>query len=234
MAIARAVKRFWKDVTVENRGIRLDGKPVRTPGRLPLILPNDALAQAVAHEWRAVESEIKPHEMPLTGLSNAAIERIAPDTAAYAAGLAVYGETDLLCYRADAPPPLIERQELVWNPLLDWARQRYDIAFTVTAGIIHAPQPPETIARLATAVAARDAFELAALSPIVTIGGSLVVALMIADDAIDPDTAFDACHLDELWQAELWGEEWMAADTRAAHRADFVVGARLLALLRAA
>ncbi|AYJ86344.1 ATPase [Sphingomonas paeninsulae] len=228
------MKRFWKDVTVQDRGIRLDGKPVRTPGRLPLILPNDALAQAVADEWRSVESEIKPHEMPLTGLSNAAIERIAPDTATYAAGLAVYGETDLLCYRADAPPPLVERQEAVWNPLLDWARQRYDIAFTVTTGVIHTPQPPETVARLSTAVAAHDAFELAALSPIVTIGGSLVIALMIADNAIDPDAAFDACHLDELWQAELWGEEWMAADTRAAHRADFVVGAKLLALLRAA
>ena len=226
------MKRFWKDVLVERRAILLDGKPVRTPGRLPLILPTDALAQAVADEWRAVGTEIKPHEMPLTGLSNAAIERIAPDPEAYAAGLAVYGETDLLCYRADEPLPLVERQAAAWDPLLEWARLRYDIAFVVTEGVIHTPQPAETVARLATAVAARDAFELAALSPIVTIGGSLVVALMVAEGAIDPDAAFDACHLDELWQAELWGEEWMAADMRAAHRADFVVGARLLTLLR--
>jgi chaperone required for assembly of F1-ATPase len=231
MAIAAPVKRFWKEVTVEDGAILLDGKPVRTPGRLPLVLPTEALAQAVADEWRVVGTEIKPHEMPLTGLSNAAIERIAPDTEAYAAGLAVYGETDLLCYRADEPLALVERQALVWDPLLEWARKRYDIAFTVTAGIIHKPQPAETVARLATAVAARDAFELAALSPMVTIGGSLVVALMVAERAIDPDAAFDACHLDELWQAELWGEEWMAADMRAAHRADFVVGARLLRLL---
>jgi chaperone required for assembly of F1-ATPase len=233
MAIAKPVKRFWKDVAVIQRGIMLDGKPVRTPGRLPLVLPTDALAEAVADEWRAVEKDIKPQEMPLTGLSNAAIERISPDTDAYAAGLAVYGETDLLCYRADAPPPLVERQAAIWDPLLEWARTRYDIAFTVTTGIIHRPQPAETIARLAHAIAARDAFELAALSPIVTIGGSLVVALMIAEDAIDPDAAFDACHLDELWQAELWGEEWMAADTRAAHRADFLAGAKVLKLLRA-
>jgi chaperone required for assembly of F1-ATPase len=226
------MKRFWKEVTVADRAILLDGKPVRTPGRLPLTLPTNALAQAVADEWRAVGTDIKPHEMPLTGLSNAAIERIAPDTEAYAAGLAVYGETDLLCYRADEPPPLVERQAAVWDPLLEWARKRYDIAFTVTAGVIHRPQPEETVARLATAVAARDAFELAALSPIVTIGGSLVVALMVAEGAVEPDAAFDACHLDELWQAELWGEEWMAADMRAAHRADFVVGARLLTLLR--
>jgi chaperone required for assembly of F1-ATPase len=233
MADAATMKRFWKDVTVVDRAILLDGKPVRTPGRLPLVLPTDALAVAVADEWRAVDKEIRPQEMPLTGLSNAAIERIAPDTDAYAAGLAVYGETDLLCYRAETPPPLVERQAAIWDPLLDWARARYDIAFTVTEGIVHRAQPPETVARLAHAVAARDAFELAALSPIVTIGGSLVVALMIAENAIDADAAFDACHLDELWQAELWGEEWMATDMRAAHRADFVAGARVLELLRA-
>ncbi|WP_293881574.1 ATP12 family chaperone protein [Sphingomonas sp.] len=226
------MKRFWKDVAVADRAILLDGKPLRTPGRLPLVLPTEALAHAVAEEWRAVQTGIRPHEMPLTGLSNAAIERIAPDTVTYAAGLAAYAETDLLCYRADAPSPLVDRQAAVWDPILGWARTRYDVNFTVTTGVIHRAQPPETIARLGTAIAARDAFQLAALSPIVTIGGSLVVAMMIAEDAIDPDAAFDACHLDELWQAELWGEEWMAADTRAAHRADFVGGAKLLALLR--
>jgi chaperone required for assembly of F1-ATPase len=234
MAVAKIVKRFWKDVTVRDRSILLDGKPVRTPGLIPLILPTDGLAQAVAEEWRSVDADIKPHEMPLTGLSNAAIEKIAPDVSSYAAGLAVYGETDVLCYRAEAPPPLVERQATIWNPLIDWARQRYDITFTVTAGIMHRPQPPETTARLAKAIAGRTAFELAALSAIVTIGGSLVVALLVAENAIDIDAAFDACHLDELWQAELWGEEWMAADTRAAHRAEFHSSARLLTLLREA
>ncbi|CAN5241781.1 ATP12 family chaperone protein [soil metagenome] len=233
MANPETMKRFWKDVTVEDRAILLDGKPVRTPGRLALILPNDALAEAVADEWRAVATEIKPHEMPLTGLSNAAIERIAPDTRAYAAGLAVYGETDVLYYRADNPQALIDRQVATWDPLLDWARARYDIAFAVTAGIIHRAQPDETIAQLNTTVDTHNAFELAGLTPIVTIGGSLVVALMVLENAIDPDAAFDACHLDELWQAELWGEEWTAADSRAAHRAEFKNGARLLELLRA-
>ena len=228
------MKRFWKNVTIEAGAILLDERPVRTPGRLPLVLPNPALAEAVAGEWRAVDGEIVPHAMPLTGLSNAAIERIAPDPSAFAAGLAVYGETDLLCYRAEAPPDLIARQAAAWDPLLDWARARYDIAFTVTAGIVHRPQPPETVARLAAAIAAKGAFALAALSPIVTIGGSLVVALMLAEDAIAPGAAFDACHLDESWQAELWGEDWMAADTRAAHRADFLSATSFLALLRAA
>jgi chaperone required for assembly of F1-ATPase len=220
------VKRFWKTVTVDNGTILLDGRLVKTPGRITLRLPTPQLADAVAGEWRAVGDAIKPHEMPLTGLANAAVER-APSAEA----LAVYGETDLLCYRAENPPELAAREAEVWDPLLDWARARFDIAFTVTAGIVHKAQPPATVARLAKAVAAYDDFHRTALSSLVTIGGSLVVALMLAEGAITPDAAFDACHLDELWQAELWGEDWMATDARALRRADFNNAARFLTLL---
>ena len=220
------MKRFWTDVTVADTSVLLDGRPVRTPGRQPLILPNVALADAIADEWRHLQGEIDPRAMPLTGLANAAIER-----APLAETLAVYAETDLLCYRAEAPPPLVDRQAAVWDPLLDWARARYGVAFCVTAGIVHVAQPPETVRRLGTAVAALLQWHRTALSPLVTIGGSLVVALMLFEGAIAPDLAFDACHLDELWQAELWGEDWMATDARAARRVDFLNTARFLSLL---
>ena len=220
------MKRFWKTVTVDNGTVLLDGRLVRTPGRITLQLPTSQLAEAVAAEWRAVGAVIKPHEMPLTGLANAAVER-----APMAETLAVYGETDLLYYRAGEPPELSMREGDVWNPLLDWARKRFDISFTVTSGIIHTAQPPETVRRLAAALAAYDDFHRTALAPLVTIGGSLVVALMLAEGAIAPDAAFDSCHLDELWQAELWGEDWMATDARAARRADFLSAARFLTLL---
>ena len=130
------MKRFWKDVTIDaDRVVRLDGKPLRTPGRLSLAAPTTALAQAIAKEWRAVEGEIDPRAMPLTGLANAAIDRIAPDPAAFAAsGLAAYGETDLLCYRAEGPPELVARQEAAWDPLLAWAAARYDVRFEAVAG----------------------------------------------------------------------------------------------------
>ncbi len=224
------MKRFWTSVDVADGAILLDGKPVRTPGRLALVLPNTALADAVADEWRAVEATVDPRVMRQTGLANAAIERIAPDPAPFVASLATYGESDLLCYRAETPEPLVARQAEQWDPPLDWARARYDVAFTVTAGIVHRAQPAETVSRLEAAVAARSAWELAALTPLVTIGGSLVVALMLAERAIGAETAFDICHLDELWQAELWGEDWMATDARAARRADFVSAARFLSL----
>lgn len=211
---------------VERGAILLDGRPVRTPGRLPLAVPYPAIAAAIADEWRNVGETVDPRAMPMTGLANAAIERPpAPES------LSVYAETDLLCYRAESPPELIARQAKIWDPMLDWARTRYNVAFTIAAGIVHKAQPPETIARLSKAIAALSAFERTALSPLVTIGGSLVAALMLAEGATTAEAAFDACHLDELWQAENWGEDWMATDTRAAHRADFNAAARFLHLL---
>jgi chaperone required for assembly of F1-ATPase len=169
--------------------------------------------------------------MPLTGLANAAIDRVAPDPQAFAAGLGRYGESDLLCYRAETPERLVARQSALWDPILVWARCRYDIELKVTAGIIHQPQPPATVDRLASAVTARTPFELAGLSPLVTIGGSLVVALALAEGAIGLDEAWNAATLDEQWQIEQWGDDAEAVAVLAARRRDFEAGARFLQLL---
>lgn len=225
------MKRFWTKVDVGNRQVLLDGKPVRTPARAALTLPSEALADAVADEWRAVGEELDPRAMPLTGLANAAIDRVAADPASFAAGLAKYAESDLLCYRAEEPDDLVERQMREWDPLLAWARTRYDVAFAVTSGIVHVPQPPATVARLGQAVASLDPFTLAGLQPLVTIGGSLIVALAVLDGATSGDEGFAATHLDELWQAEQWGEDPWGLDAREARRRDWDAGVRLLALL---
>lgn len=219
-------------MTVEpGNGIALDGKPVRTPGRVPLEVPTRALAEAIAGEWRAAGETIDPRAMPLTGLANAAIDRIAPDPAAFAKGLAAYGESDLLYYRAEGPDPLVARQQAAWDPLLDWARGRYDVHFEPTAGVMHRAQPPATIARLHEAVAALDAFRLAGLSPLVTVSGSLIAALALLEGAADRETAWRAAQIDEDWQAEQWGEDELATQAREAHRADFDAGVRFLGLL---
>ena len=226
------MKRFWRDVTVDAElGVRLDERPVRTPGRVPLLLPTDILAEAVADEWRDVADDIDPRAMPLTGLANAAIDRIAPHLAAFAAGLAAYGESDLLCYRADSPPDLVARQTALWDPPLDWARDRYDVHFEIVTGVMHRPQPEATIERLGAAIAARPAFELAPLSPIVTITGSLVLALALAERAMDADAVWAAANLDEDWQAEQWGEDELAVKARETRRRDFEAAARFLSLV---
>jgi chaperone required for assembly of F1-ATPase len=224
-------KRFWKDVTVEDRGIRLDGRALKTPARADLVAPTDSLAAAIGEEWRSVEGAIDPRVMPLTGLANAAIDRIAPDPAGFAANLARYAEADLICYRGDHPTELIALQGELWDPPLDWARERYDVDFAVTAGITHVDQPAATVKRLAAAVAARDAFHLAGLSPLVTLSGSLVLALALAEGAMTEENVWLAAELDQLWQAEQWGEDDLATTAREDKRRDFRAAARFLALL---
>jgi chaperone required for assembly of F1-ATPase len=229
------VKRFWKDVSVElegdARGIRLDGRPVKTPARAPLALPTQPLAEAIADEWRSVEGEIDPRAMPLTGLANAAIDRVSPDRASFAEGLARYAEADLTCYRADGPQSLIDRQEQHWGALLAWARRRFDVDFATTSGLMHVAQPKATVERLSHALSALDAFHLAGLSPLVTIGGSLIAALAVAEEAVTPEQAWDAVTVDERWQAEQWGSDAEAEVALENRRRDFLAAARFLELL---
>lgn len=229
------MKRFWTAVEVKQEGkgwgIRLDARPVRTPAREPLVVPAEALARAIAEEWAAAEGEVDPRAMPLTGLANAAIDRIAPDRQAFADGLARYAEADLACYRAEGPSALAERQAASWDALLGWARRRYDVDFAITIGVTHVTQPPATVERLSHAVATLDAFRLAGLSPLVTIGGSLVAALAVLEKAVTPAQAWDAVALDESWQLERWGADREAQAALEARRRDFLAAARFLELL---
>jgi chaperone required for assembly of F1-ATPase len=227
------MKRFYKEAAVSRGGeVVLDARPVRTPAKNPLALPTPALAEAVAAEWNAQGEKIEPRTMPLTGLANAAIDRVAPDKEAFASGLSAYGESDLLCYRAEGPASLVERQAAHWDPLLAWARRRYDVDFEVTTGIMHRAQPEGTVVQLRHAVVSRTPWELAALSPLVTISGSLVIALALIEEAIGVGTAWAAATVDEAWQAEQWGEDAEATARLEARRAEVEAAERFLKLLR--
>jgi chaperone required for assembly of F1-ATPase len=229
------VKRFWKDVAVVEQdggwAVELDARPVRTPARASLILPTESLANGVAEEWRSVGEEIDPRAMPLTGLANAAIDRVAPERQAFADGLARYAEADLACYRSEWPPDLVERQAAGWDKLLSWARRRFDVDFATTSGLMHIPQPPATVEQLGHAVAALDSFQLAGLSPLVTIGGSLIAGLAVLEKSISAEEAWQAVSLDERWQIEQWGADSEAEAALENKRRDFFAAARFLSLL---
>jgi len=229
------MKRFWKEANVKRSeagwGIRLDDRPVKTPARKPLSVPSKALADAIADEWRAIEVKIDPRAMPLTGLANAAIDRVAPERQAFASGLARYAEADLACYRAEGPAALVARQEQSWDSLLAWARRRFDVDFATTSGILHVEQPPGTVEQLSHAVAALDAFHLAGLSPLVTVGGSLIAALAVLEQAMTTEEAWNAISLDERWQLEQWGADSEAELALESRHQDFFVAARFLKLL---
>jgi chaperone required for assembly of F1-ATPase len=211
--------------------VKLDDRPLRTPARAALVVPTEALANAIAEEWRPVENDVDPRAMPMTGLANAAIDRVMPERRAFAGGVARYAEADLACYRSEWPPELVSRQAEKWDDLLAWARRRYDVDFCSTSGIIHVPQPQATIERLDHAVAALDAFRLAGLSPLVTIGGSLVAGLAVVEKAITPEVAWQAVSIDERWQLEQWGEDAEGAAAMENRRRDFFAAACFLQLL---
>lgn len=230
------MKRFWTVAEAiasdDGYAIALDGRRVKTPARADLLVPTQMLAEAIAAEWNGVGETIDPLAMPLTGLANAALDRISPDKEAFAASLASYGESDLTCYRAEGPQALVRWQEEAWDALLEWARRRYDVDFQCQTGVMHVAQPDDTVRKLRHAVATLDAFQLAGMSPLVTIGGSLVAALAVFEEMMPAETAWEAVSLDDRWQLEEWGDD---ADARAAldlRRRDFLAGARFLELLR--
>lgn len=230
------MKRFWKSAEIvtadKGFGIALDGRRVKTPARSDLVVPTRGLAEAIATEWNGCGDVIDPRAMPLTGLANAALDRIAPDMERHAAGIAQYGESDLTCYRAEGPDALVQWQAESWDALLAWARRRYDVDFVCVSGVMHASQPDETVGKLAHAVASLDPFQLAGLSPLVTIGGSLVAALAVLEEMMPAEAAWEAVSLDERWQLEQWGDDAEARQALDLRRRDFLAAARFLELLR--
>ncbi len=152
------MKRFWKTATTVPQdggwGIALDGRPVRTPARAPLVVPSEELAEAIAAEWNAQGSDIDPAAMPMTGIANAAIDLATGDRAAFADTIAAYAQTDLLCYRDDRDAALQGEQAAAWNPLLAWAEARHGIEFALAQGVLPIDQPAATVAAVEDAFAA--------------------------------------------------------------------------------
>jgi chaperone required for assembly of F1-ATPase len=204
-------RRFWTEVALrhEEQGwsVLLDARPVRTPAKAPLLLPAQAMAEAIAAEWRAVEKTVDPTRMPVTRAANAAIDKVAPQFHEVADLIAAYGGSDLLCYRADGDPRLSSAQAEAWDPLLDWAANHLGARLSVTKGVTPIAQPPAALDRLAAEVRSCTPFQLTALHDLVSLTGSLVLGLAAAEGAFDTDALWHLSRFDEEWQARQWGED---------------------------
>jgi chaperone required for assembly of F1-ATPase len=243
VASAALPKRFYKVVTVAQPGasteaegrrpILLDGKPVRTPGKAVLAAPTKALAEAIAAEWAGQGDRIDPATMPLTRLTNSAIDGVSGREAQVRAEVVQYAANDLLCYRADTPQELVRRQAELWDPILTWSREALGAAFVVARGIMPVVQPEEATAALARTLADHDAFALAALHVMTTLMGSALLALAHARGRLTAEAAWEAAHVDEDWQISQWGVDAEAAARRARRLAEMQAASRLLALLGA-
>lgn len=223
-------ERFYTDVSVvEEEGahaVRLDGRPVRTPGRSLLALPSAALATAVAGEWEAQGERIDPRTMPATRLANTAIDGVANEMQAVAEDVVRYAGSDLVCYRADGPPALVERERAAWDPFLEWAERELDAHFVLAEGIMHVEQPPRAIGAVSAQVGrVRDPFRLAALHVMTSLTGSALIALAVLAGEVDVDNAWTAAHVDEDWNIAQWGEDEEASALRRRREAEMRVAA---------
>ena len=220
-----ALKRFWKQTTAEEKdglfAVLLDGRPVKTPAKASLAVPTRALADAIAAEWDAQEKEVDPNTMPFTRMANAAIDKVSIQHDEVAQMLADYGDSDLLCYRADRPESLVTRQTAEWDPPLDWAHSEFGVRLQARAGVMHIAQDPAALGVLADRVHQMDQFRLAAFHDLVTLSGSLVLGFASALGWKDADSIWDISMLDTLWQEEQWGRDEEAFEAAEIKRAAF-------------
>ena len=212
--------------------VLLDGKPIRTPAKRDLALPTAALAEAIAAEWAAQAAHVDPATMPLTRLANSAIDGVAGREAEVRADIAKYAGSDLVCYRAEGPEGLVERQCRAWDPILEWARETLGARFEVATGIMPVAQPDAGRAAVAEALAHLDAFTLAALHVMTTLMGSALLALGHARGRLSAEAAWAAAHVDEDWQISQWGEDAEAEARRERRWAEMQAASRMLSLLR--
>ena len=237
------MKRFWTTATLHSNGtghaVLLDGKPLRIPGRAggaPLSIPALPLAEAITAEWQAAGGasggELTMDDLPLTCLAATAQDRILPDPAPVSAALAAYGETDLLCYRAEHPAKLVQRQAEAWQPWLDWAAATHGARLMQVSGIVHVKQDPAALQAIRDAYARQPVPVLAALGVAVPALGSAVLGLALADGALDAAEAHRLAGLDEAFQVEKWGEDAEAAARRQNVAADVALAERFIHLSR--
>jgi chaperone required for assembly of F1-ATPase len=232
------MKRFYKRASAsaeaDGHRVLLDGRPVLTPARRPLVLPTAALAGAVAAEWEAQGETVAPATMPLTQLSCTTLDRVLPERPAMVERLAAYGETDLLCHRADRPADLVSRQEAQWQPLLDWASGVLGIALLPTVGILAVEQPPAALDRLRAVLADEPDMTLGAVAHLTGALGSVVLALALARGRLDAAAALAAAFVDEDFQIERWGFDTEAAARRQALAEEVSAAERLIVLAQPA
>ena len=221
-----AARRFWKEASVVaipgGYTVHLDGHPVRTPARAALIVPTRTLARAIATEWQAQEGRIAPDTMPFTRSANAALDKVATQQAEVVQMLAGYGDSDLICYRAQSPAELVARQAQAWDPLLDWAESALAARLSTVVGVVHVPQRTEALEHLHARVAALDVWALTAFHDLVSLSGSLVIGFATLWNLHTPEHLWRLSRIDETWQEEQWGSDEEARCMALRKESDFL------------
>ena len=224
-------KRFYREATVAPRGggyaVHLDGRPLRTPGKLVLVLPTSAMAEAIAEEWATQGEHIDPLTMPLTRLANSVRDQVEGREEAVRADIVKYAGSDLLCYRADGPAGLVDAQAAAWDPVPSWLREAHGADLAVCAGLMPVDQSAASRAAIERAVAPFEPFRLASAHVMTTLLGSVALMLATLSGRLTPDDAWNAAHVDESWQIAQWGTDAEAARRHENRKSEFLAAVRL-------
>ena len=208
-------KRFYLEALAAPSGegwaILLDGKPVKTPARQPLVVTSKPLADAIAEEWRAQKEFIDAEAMPLTRLATILIDRAGADREGWIDSIAAYAETDLVCYRAEEGSELAKMQHAAFEPVLAWIEQEHGLRFQATDQLMPIAQPAPSLSGMRTLFAQANDHELVALAMLVPLLGSAVLGLALWKGRLDTDQAIRAARLDEAHNEARWGRDEEAA-----------------------
>jgi len=211
------MKKFYTLVSTTKNdtgyAITLDGRAVKTPLKHDVITPHKNLAQAIVQEWADQGDEIIPDSMPLTQILSTRIDRIVKERDVMETTVLNYLDTDLLCYRSDAPPPeLGQAQCETWDPYLDWFYDTFGIRLKTTT----------TIAALKHDEAAHKAVEeyvrnleddhFGVLQLITSISGSLILALAALHEQASANDIFTAMRVEEGFKAKIYNEDLHGGD----------------------
>ncbi len=218
------IKRFYKGVAVQPAeggfGVTLDLRPLKTPDKALLVLPTEAAAQMIADEWAAQGDYIVFADMPATRHAYTAIDRVSRARAEVAHESARYAGSDLLCYFAEGPPALVERQTKAWGEILDWAENDLGLSILRAVGISPLTQPPQTLLRIEAMALDLDDFRLGALAYAGALFGSTILALAVERGRLSGPAAYELSRLDEAFQEEQWGIDAEAAERTARLRVE--------------
>ncbi len=230
--IRKLPRKFYKSVEVsDTNGIMLDGRPVKTPMKNVLALPNRQLAEAVAAEWADQVKVIDPELMPMTKMANTALDRATAEREHVLAEIVQYAGSDLVCYWTDRPPELVQLQRKHWQPVLGWANSALPANFRHATSITHIAQEDSSLSAVRNRAEALDNWQLTGVYLLMTLMGSSLLALML-QAGNDAEAIWAAAHVDEDYQISQWGEDGEAILRRNGRRLEFEGLVRFFELLR--
>jgi chaperone required for assembly of F1-ATPase len=219
-------KRFYTEVSIVAEDglwrVLLDKRGLRTSAGKHLAVPTESLAEAIATEWRAQGERIDLYTMHITRMAYGALDRTAEAWVAGANEAARFAGTDLVCYLADGPAALRDREQAAWGPLREWAGQAHRVKLEAVIGIVPKAQPEASLQAMHDHFTSLDPYRKAGLTHAIPLLGSAVLGLAVERGRLTAVEAYEISRVDEAFQAEQWGEDSEAAIRTARGRAEAV------------